>query len=65
MEQNPIIIIQMKKSIIYWDSDEQELDIGSTYYEMDGSVYFRTEEDAQSAIKILGEDTIKIALGLL
>lgn len=53
-----------EKYYIYWDSVEQELDISSTYYEIDESVYFRTEESAQSAIEILGEDTIKTALGL-
>lgn len=53
-----------EKYYIYWDSDEQILDIGSVYFVISGVVYFNYEEDAKNAIKILGEDTIKTALGL-
>lgn len=53
-----------EKYYIYWDFYEKILYVGSTLYEIAGAVYFNYEEDAKNAIKILGEDTIKTALGL-
>ena len=53
-----------EKYYIYWDSYEQILYVSSAFYEISGAVYFNYEEDAKNAIKILGEDTIKTALGL-
>lgn len=45
-------------------TNEGTLQITPTYYTNDSFVYFKSEELAQQAIDILGEDTIKKALNV-
>lgn len=49
---------------IYYDHDEGALDFTCCCHLQSSSVYFDSEAHAKQAIEILGEDTIKRALGV-
>lgn len=50
------------KYFIYWDTDKTIRIHYNTYFNC-GVVYFKSKELAKQAIEILGEETIKLALG--
>ena len=52
------------KFYICYDSDSKKLMVWFKQYMNDGSVYFKSEKLAYQAIEILGEQEIKIALGI-
>lgn len=54
-----------RKYFIYYDSKDKTFIIDYTTYFNCGIVYFESEELAKQAIEILGEETIKLALGVL
>ena len=52
------------KWYIYYDHDEGALGFSGNGLLQSSNVYFDSEEHAKQAIEILGEDTIKTALGV-
>lgn len=52
------------KWLIYYDHDEGALDFTCCCHLQSSSAYFDSEAHAKQAIEILGEDTIKCALGV-
>ena len=52
-----------EKWSIYLDHDDNTINVNSTNFTQHQMVYFRTRELAEQAIQILGEDTIRLALG--
>ena len=53
-----------KKWHLYYDHQEGALDLAWKNTHQSSHVYFDSEEHAKQAIEILGEDTIKYALGV-
>lgn len=53
------------KYFIYYDGKDKTFTIDYNTYFNYGVVYFKSKEIAQQAIEILGEETIKLALGVL
>lgn len=50
------------KYYIYYSNWYDQLSVNSTYGVKSQSIYFKTKELAEQAIKILGEETIRLAL---
>lgn len=53
------------KYFIYYNNNKKIFQIDSNTFVNYGIVYFKSKELAQQAIEILGEETIKLALGVL
>lgn len=52
------------KFFIYYNGKDKAIKIDINFYLTYGVVYFKSKELAEQAIQILGEDTIKLALGI-
>lgn len=53
------------KYFIYYNNNKKIFQIDSNTFVNYGIVYFKSKELAEQAIEILGEETIKLALGVL
>lgn len=53
-----------EKFYIYYNSAVKTLNVSANFYYNGGVVYFKSKEIAKQAIQILGEDIIKLALGI-
>lgn len=52
------------KCFLKYSHSSKSLNIGFYYVSNNGTVYFKSEELAKQAIEILGEETVKTALGV-
>lgn len=53
-----------RKYFIYYNNDDKAFTIDVNTYFNNGVIYFKSIELAQQAVEILGEETIKLALGV-
>ena len=53
-----------EKFYIYYNSAVKTFNISANFYYNSGVIYFKSKEIAKQAIQILGEETIKLALGI-
>lgn len=53
-----------EKFYIYYNSAVKTLNVSANFYYNSGVVYFKSKEIAKQAIQILGEDIVKLALGI-
>lgn len=53
-----------EKFYIYYNSATKTLNVSANFYYNSGVVYFKSKEIAKQAIQILGEDIVKLALGI-
>lgn len=53
-----------EKFYIYYNSAVKTLNVSANFYYNGGVVYFKSKEIAKQAIQILGEDIVKLALGI-
>jgi hypothetical protein len=56
---------EQEKFYIYYNSAIETINVSTNFYYNNGVVYFKSIKIAEQAIKILGEETIKLALGVL
>ena len=56
--------ISLRKWYIYYDHDVKSLMVECNQAHQYSSVYFQSKELAQKAIEILGEEEVKLALGV-
>jgi hypothetical protein len=55
---------RQEKFYIYYDSAVKTLNISANFYYNYGGVYFKSIKIAEQAIEILGDEIIKLALGI-
>lgn len=53
-----------EKFYIYYNSAVKTFNVSANFYYNGGVVYFKSKEIAKQAIQILGEDIVKLALGI-
>lgn len=53
-----------EKFYIYYNSAVKTFNVSANFYYNGGVTYFKSKEIAKQAIEILGEETIKLALGV-
>ena len=53
-----------EKFYIYYNSAVKTFNVSANFYYNSGVTYFKSKEIAKQAIEILGEETIKLALGI-
>jgi len=58
------IIMNDPKFSLYYNKSKEKIDMDCHHYYNFGIVYFKTRELAWKAVEILGEETIKTALGV-
>ena len=53
-----------EKFYIYYNSAVKTFNVSANFYYNSGVIYFKSKELAKQAVEILGEETIKLALGI-
>jgi hypothetical protein len=54
-----------QKFFMYYNTTNRDIEIDVNTYFNSGKVYFKSKELAEQAVEILGEETIKLALGVI